>query len=151
MVAVTGGPLGQDDAGETVRVGVEEDEDPGRTAGPAGGRVARRSPAFHPADDDRHEDLGRGRQDLGECRETLEDEVLPPPAEVLMPVIIGGMEGRRPPRDAPAGRPGRPAGVLVLLYPDADGLARVVLTERATRDGHHGHRGQLPGRVGRTP
>jgi 8-oxo-dGTP pyrophosphatase MutT (NUDIX family) len=75
---------------------------------------------------------------------TLPD-VLPPPADVLMPVIVGGMEGRRPPRDAPAGRPGRPAGVLVLLYPDADGLARVVLTERATRDGHHSGEVSFPG------
>ncbi len=75
---------------------------------------------------------------------TLPD-VLPPPADVLMPVIVGGTEGRRPPRDAPAGRPGRPAGVLVLLYPDADGLARVVLTERATRDGHHSGEVSFPG------
>ena len=75
---------------------------------------------------------------------TLPD-VLPPPADVLMSVIVGGMEGRRPPRDAPAGRPGRPAGVLVLLYPDADGLARVVLTERATRDGHHSGEVSFPG------
>ena len=75
---------------------------------------------------------------------TLPD-VLPPPADVLMPVIVGGMGGRRPPRDAPAGRRGRPAGVLVLLYPDADGLARVVLTERATRDGHHSGEVSFPG------
>jgi 8-oxo-dGTP pyrophosphatase MutT (NUDIX family) len=75
---------------------------------------------------------------------TLPD-VLPPPAEVLMPVFVGGMKGRRPPRDAPAGRPGRPAGVLVLLYPDADGLAHVVLTERATRDGHHSGEVSFPG------
>jgi 8-oxo-dGTP pyrophosphatase MutT (NUDIX family) len=72
-------------------------------------------------------------------------EVLPPPDDVLMPVIVGGMEGRRPPRVAPPGRPGRPAGVLVLLYPDADGVARVVLTERATRDGHHSGEVSFPG------
>jgi 8-oxo-dGTP pyrophosphatase MutT (NUDIX family) len=75
---------------------------------------------------------------------TLPD-VLPPPADVLMPVIVGGTEDQRPPREAPAGRPGRPAGVLVLLYPDADGLARVVLTERATRDGHHSGEVSFPG------
>ena len=75
VVAVTGRALGQDDAGETVRVGVEEDQDAGRSAGPARWRVPRRSPALHPADDDRHQDVGRGRQDVGECRETLEDEV----------------------------------------------------------------------------
>ena len=39
----------------------------------------------------------------------------------------------------------RPAGVLVLLYPDADGIARVVLTERAARDGHHSGEVSLPG------
>ncbi len=72
-------------------------------------------------------------------------EVLPPPADVLMPVIVGGMEGRRPLREAPEGRPGRPAGVLVLLYPDAEGVARVVLTERATRDGHHSGEVSFPG------
>jgi 8-oxo-dGTP pyrophosphatase MutT (NUDIX family) len=80
---------------------------------------------------------------------TLPD-VLPAPADVLMPVIVGGVEGRRPPRDAPPGRPGRPAGVLVLLYPDADGLARVVLTERATRDGHHSGEVSFPGGAAET-
>ena len=39
----------------------------------------------------------------------------------------------------------RPAGVLALVYPDEDGLARVVLTERATRDGHHSGEVSLPG------
>jgi 8-oxo-dGTP pyrophosphatase MutT (NUDIX family) len=72
-------------------------------------------------------------------------EVLPPPAAVLMPVIVGGLEGARPPRVPPPGRSGRPAGVLVLLYPDADGVARVVLTERATRDGHHSGEVSFPG------
>jgi 8-oxo-dGTP pyrophosphatase MutT (NUDIX family) len=80
---------------------------------------------------------------------TLPD-ALPPPADILMPIIIGGMEGRRPPRDAPAGRPGRPAGVLVLLYPDEDGLAHVVLTERATRDGHHSGEVSFPGGAAET-
>lgn len=72
-------------------------------------------------------------------------EVLPPPADVVIPVILGGLEGLRQPRLAPPGRPGRPAGVLVLLYPDADGLARVVLTERASRDGHHSGEVSFPG------
>jgi 8-oxo-dGTP pyrophosphatase MutT (NUDIX family) len=70
--------------------------------------------------------------------------VLPPPADALMPVIVGGLE-RRPPLTPPAGRAGRPAGVLVLLYPDDDGATRVVLTERATRDGHHSGEVSFPG------
>ena len=70
--------------------------------------------------------------------------VLPAPAEVLMPVIVGGLE-RRPPRIPPPGRRGRPAGVLVLLYPDATGAARVVLTERASGDGHHSGEVSFPG------
>lgn len=70
--------------------------------------------------------------------------VLPPPADVLMPIIVGGPQ-RRPPRTPPSGRAGRPAGVLVLLYPDADGIARVVLTERASRDGHHSGEVSFPG------
>jgi 8-oxo-dGTP pyrophosphatase MutT (NUDIX family) len=71
-------------------------------------------------------------------------EVLPPAAEVLMPVILGDTVRSRP-WVSPGGRPGRPAGVLVLLYPDAAGVARVVLTERATRDGHHSGEVSFPG------
>jgi 8-oxo-dGTP pyrophosphatase MutT (NUDIX family) len=69
---------------------------------------------------------------------------LPPPADVLMPIIVGGLE-RRPTESAPPGRTGRPAGVLVLLYPDAEGVTRVVLTERASRDGHHSGEVSFPG------
>lgn len=71
-------------------------------------------------------------------------EPLPGPAAVLMPTILGDLE-RRPPRMPPADRPGRPAAVLVLLYPDTDGVARVVLTERATGDGHHSGEVSFPG------
>jgi 8-oxo-dGTP pyrophosphatase MutT (NUDIX family) len=35
--------------------------------------------------------------------------------------------------------------VLVLIHPDAEGEARVVLTERATRDGHHSGEVSFPG------
>lgn len=69
---------------------------------------------------------------------------LPAPADVLMPVIVGGSD-RRPPQVPPPGRARRPAGVLVLLYPDDAGLARVVLTERASRDGHHSGEVSFPG------
>jgi 8-oxo-dGTP pyrophosphatase MutT (NUDIX family) len=71
-------------------------------------------------------------------------EPLPEPAIVLMPIIVGGPD-RRPPRTPPPGRPGRPAGVLVLLYPDSDGVARVVLTERPSGDGHHSGEVSFPG------
>ena len=71
-------------------------------------------------------------------------EPLPAPAEVLMPVLTGGGDLRRP-QTPPPGRPGRPAAVLVLVYPDASGLARVVLTERASRDGYHSGEVSFPG------
>ena len=73
-------------------------------------------------------------------------EPLPVPAAALMPVLIapGGGVSRRPDWPAPD-RPARPAGVLVLLFPDADGIARVVLTERSSRDGHHSGEVSFPG------
>ena len=61
-----------------------------------------------------------------------------------MPVARDGIE-RWPADGAPPGRRGRPAGVLVLLYPDDEGFARVVLTERASRDGHHSGEVSFPG------
>jgi 8-oxo-dGTP pyrophosphatase MutT (NUDIX family) len=71
-------------------------------------------------------------------------ERLPAPAAILMPVVVGGAE---PPtwRLTPSERPGRPAAVLVLLFPDDAGIARVVLTERASRDGHHSGEVSFPG------
>ena len=74
---------------------------------------------------------------------TLPDR-LPPPAESLMPVFIGG-PARRPPEDSPIGRSARAAAVLVLLYPDPDGEARVVLIKRASYDGHHSGEVSFPG------
>jgi 8-oxo-dGTP pyrophosphatase MutT (NUDIX family) len=69
---------------------------------------------------------------------------LPPPAEALMPVFTGAMNARPPefPRDPSAVRQ---AAVLVLLFPDEAGDARVVLTERVTRDGHHSGEVSFPG------
>jgi 8-oxo-dGTP pyrophosphatase MutT (NUDIX family) len=69
---------------------------------------------------------------------------LPAPTGILMPVFTGGRD-LRPPRTPPAGRPGRPAAVLVLVFPDESGVARVVLTERASRDGHHSGEVSFPG------
>lgn len=68
---------------------------------------------------------------------------LPPPAEVLMPVVVGRDEPR-PRGGLPPGRTGRPAAVLALLYPDDAGNARVVLIERAI-GGHHSGEVSLPG------
>jgi len=84
----------------------------------------------------RYEDVLRRLEDLPES--------LPAPAEILMPVLVGD-EDLRPSRTPPAGQTGRPAAVLVLLYPDDDGVARVVLTERASRDGHHSGEVSFPG------
>jgi 8-oxo-dGTP pyrophosphatase MutT (NUDIX family) len=69
---------------------------------------------------------------------------LPPPAAALMPVFTGEANARPPafPRDPSAVRQ---AAVLVLLFPDDDGDARVVLTERVTRDGHHSGEVSFPG------
>lgn len=71
-------------------------------------------------------------------------EPLPGPADVLMPVLIDGT-GRRSPQTPPPGRPGRPAAVLALLYPDAAGETRVVLIERTTGGRHHSGEVSLPG------
>jgi 8-oxo-dGTP pyrophosphatase MutT (NUDIX family) len=66
---------------------------------------------------------------------------LPAPLVALMPIVLGGLERRTLP-GAPAGRPSRAAAVLVLLYPDDAGDARIVLIERASGDGHH-HAGEV--------
>ena len=69
---------------------------------------------------------------------------LPAPAAELTPVFTGPVETRPPavPLDRAVVRQ---AAVLVLLFPDAAGDARVVLTERATRDGHHSGEVSFPG------
>jgi len=82
-------------------------------------------------------------EDLAERLATVPAS-LPPPAEGLMPVFTGATNARPPayPRDPSAVRQ---AAVLVLLFPDDDGDARVVLTERVTRDGHHSGEVSFPG------
>jgi 8-oxo-dGTP pyrophosphatase MutT (NUDIX family) len=69
---------------------------------------------------------------------------LPPPAVVMMPVLVGGSQARPPAVPRSPGS-GRPAAVLVLLYPDHEGEARVVLIERTTGDGHHSGEVSFPG------
>jgi 8-oxo-dGTP pyrophosphatase MutT (NUDIX family) len=70
---------------------------------------------------------------------------LPAPASVLTPIVIGDDQEIRTREGPPPGRPARPAGVLALIYPDDDGIARIVLTERAARDGHHSGEVSFPG------
>ena len=70
---------------------------------------------------------------------------LPAPASVLTPVVVGSDQELRTRDGPPPGRPGRPAGVLALIYPDDEGFARIVLTERASRDGHHSGEVSFPG------
>jgi 8-oxo-dGTP pyrophosphatase MutT (NUDIX family) len=71
---------------------------------------------------------------------------LPAPAEVLMPVVAGGIGLDVRVRDvAVSDRAPRPAGVLALVYPDEAGVAHIVLTERAARDGHHSGEVSFPG------
>lgn len=71
---------------------------------------------------------------------TLPDP-LPPPLDELLPFVVDGVE-RRPAPFPSEMTPGRPAAVLVLLYPDDAGDARLVLIERPTADGHH-HSGEV--------
>jgi len=73
--------------------------------------------------------------------ETLPAE-LPAPPEALTPVRIGGTPWRATPEAAESARP---AAVLVLIAPDADGDARVLLIERTSYDGHHSGEIAFPG------
>jgi 8-oxo-dGTP pyrophosphatase MutT (NUDIX family) len=68
---------------------------------------------------------------------------LPPPGEALLPIVLD--DRLRGPRVPPPGIVPRASAVLVLIHPDAAGEARVVLTERATRDGHHSGEVSFPG------
>ena len=66
---------------------------------------------------------------------------LPDGPAALMPVFT---DGRLRPRLAPSAT-ARPAAVLALVFPDAGGEARIVLTERLTYDGYHSGEVSLPG------
>jgi 8-oxo-dGTP pyrophosphatase MutT (NUDIX family) len=66
---------------------------------------------------------------------------LPPPLEALMPVRTDGGTWRFPGSGGSPG--GRPAAVLVLVYPDDAGDARVVLIERPTHDDDRHHSGEV--------
>jgi 8-oxo-dGTP pyrophosphatase MutT (NUDIX family) len=74
-------------------------------------------------------------------------DALPPPSEDLAGSFVDGDEGDGSPRPRfpDPGPDAVAASVLVLLYPDDEGLARVVLTERVSRDGHHSGEVSFPG------
>ena len=79
-------------------------------------------------------------EDVAE-RLTLTASPLPTGPGGLMPVFT---DGRLRPRLEPTGS-ARPAAVLALLFPDAAGETRIVLTERLAYDGHHSGEVSLPG------
>jgi 8-oxo-dGTP pyrophosphatase MutT (NUDIX family) len=72
-------------------------------------------------------------------------DVLPDGPESLIPVFLDSGAPRPQPAWDSGGSAARPAAVLVLLYPDPDGFARVVLTERTDRGGHHSGEVSFPG------
>ena len=67
---------------------------------------------------------------------------MPPGPEALIPIRLDG-EPWKAPIEGMAGA--RPAAVLVLIAPDAEGEARVVLIERTSYDGHHSGEVSFPG------
>ena len=71
-------------------------------------------------------------------------DVLPAPSEALTAVVRTDSDWVRP-RLPPAGAATRPASVLILVFPDAAGEARLVLIERTTHDGHHSGEVSFPG------
>jgi 8-oxo-dGTP pyrophosphatase MutT (NUDIX family) len=81
--------------------------------------------------------------EVAAARLSVLPDPLPEPAAVMMPVVLG--DSVRIPTTPRVGRTGRAAAVLVLLYPDSDGEARVVLIERTTGDGHHSGEVSFPG------
>ena len=72
-------------------------------------------------------------------------DVLPDGPEALIPVFAETGAPRPRPSWGAADASARPAAVLVLLFPDEDGEARLVLTERADGGGHHSGEVSFPG------
>jgi 8-oxo-dGTP pyrophosphatase MutT (NUDIX family) len=70
---------------------------------------------------------------------------LPEGPPLLMPVLHEPGGPRPMPGLEPAPDGGRAAAVLVLLYPGRDGAARIVVTERTDRGGHHSGEVSFPG------
>jgi 8-oxo-dGTP pyrophosphatase MutT (NUDIX family) len=72
-------------------------------------------------------------------------DVLPDGPESLIPVFAETGSPRPRPSWGAADSSARPAAVLVLIFPDEHGEARLVLTERADRGGHHSGEVSFPG------
>lgn len=72
-------------------------------------------------------------------------EVLPEGPEALLPVFAEIGAPRSRPAWGSADGSARPAAVLVLIFPDETGEARLVLTERVDRGGHHSGEVSFPG------
>jgi 8-oxo-dGTP pyrophosphatase MutT (NUDIX family)/GNAT superfamily N-acetyltransferase len=71
---------------------------------------------------------------------------LPAPPAILTPILRGGgPDSPDPPFPPDTSRRGKPAAVLVLLFPDAEGQARVLLTARAASVGAHAGEVSFPG------
>jgi 8-oxo-dGTP pyrophosphatase MutT (NUDIX family)/GNAT superfamily N-acetyltransferase len=88
------------------------------------------------------------RFDLVRARLEALPRELPAAPAILTPIRLDSPEPLFPPdrrgRAGATGR-GRPAAVLVLLFPDAEGQARVLLTARATHMGSHAGEVSFPG------
>jgi 8-oxo-dGTP pyrophosphatase MutT (NUDIX family) len=73
-------------------------------------------------------------------------DVLPDAPGALIPVFAETGEARPRPPSWPAPDPSaRPAAVLVLVFPDESGEARLILTERTDAGGHHSGEVSFPG------
>jgi 8-oxo-dGTP pyrophosphatase MutT (NUDIX family) len=83
-------------------------------------------------------------EDVLRLLEPLPDRLLDEP-RALMPLLHEPGGTRAVPGWQASTSTGRPAAVLILLHPDEDGEARVVLTERADRGGHHSGEVSFPG------
>lgn len=71
-------------------------------------------------------------------------DVLPTASSAVTEMVWMDADRVRPTR-RPAGPGTRPASVLVLVFPDEVGDARLVLIERTTHDGHHSGEVSFPG------
>jgi 8-oxo-dGTP pyrophosphatase MutT (NUDIX family) len=72
-------------------------------------------------------------------------EALPEGPPALIPVLAETGGPRPRPTFEAADGTSRPAAVLVLLFPGEDGEARILLTERTDRGGHHSGEVSFPG------